>query len=115
MSHPTDISVNKGGDMDNFLPLSSVIKMQFHKGITAAQVDEILQVSTFSTKILVGQLVHFNCTKCTKKGALPLPLCDCDHTVGRNKAIFSGSDYDHICNDRILTIKSEFGLRPYFF
>ena len=34
--------------------------------------------------------------------------------VGRNKAIFSSSDYDHICNDRILTIKSEFTLRPYF-
>ena len=34
-------------------------------------------------------------------------------TVGRNKAIFSSSDYDHICNDRILTIKSEFALRPY--
>ena len=33
--------------------------------------------------------------------------------VGRNEAIFSNSHYDHICNDRILTIKFEFALSPY--
>ena len=33
--------------------------------------------------------------------------------VGRNKTIFLSSDYDHICNDRIQTIKTEFALRPY--
>ena len=35
--------------------------------------------------------------------------------VGRNKTIFFfSSDYDHICNGRILTMKSEFALSPYF-
>ena len=37
-----------------------------------------------------------------------------DNLVGRNKTIFLSSDYDHICNDRIQTIKTEFTLSPYF-